>query len=299
MSVITLQYARLGNPRAPRAPRAPGTAEPAVGHRCVSERTFREHLGVLAANAEIIDLRVALRHGMSLEKSKNRYIAISLDDGYIESSRLAQEALRDHGCQATVFVCAAHCDAGAPFWWDALEVAGMAGGWRDGTPADLAETRRALRGLRYADAVRKVRELVVPQAWQSCPDRPATWEQLRGLDSRFLTVASHGWWHESLRLLSMAELRRDLSAAAAGIAASGLPSAQAIAYPFGLEGFVTWEQIREVVGLYYCYGLVAGPRRPPRDEAETPLALHRFPVEDVTASTLLDQVNTIFGEVGA
>lgn len=260
----------------------------------VSQRRFREHLSMLADTAEIVDLPTALRHASSLESSKNRYVTVTFDDGYIDSLRLAEAAMAEvTSCAATVFVPAGHCEAGEPFWWDALGVAAATGAWKETAPEDPLPLLRRLRKLRHADALAEVRELVLPDAWELCPDRPGTWAELRELNPRHLTVGSHGWWHENLSLLPLPELTHDLRAAAVKIADAGLPVTSAVAYPFGREGFIEWEQLREVVGLEHCYGMMSEPGRlmhPPTN----PLTLRRLIVDDIEAPALRELLDQIF-----
>ena len=263
----------------------------------VSQRRFREHLEMCAATAEIVDLGTALRHAPSLERSKNRYVTVTFDDGYIGSLRLAEAALAEvTGCAATVFVPGAHCEAGEPFWWDAFGVASATGAWKEAPPEDPLATLRRLRRLRHHEAHAEVRQMVLPDAW-STPDRPGAWAELRELNPRHLTVGSHGWWHENLSLLPLPELRRDLRAAAARLADTGLDTVPAVAYPFGREGFVEWEQLREVVGVQHCYGVTSEPGRllhPPTN----PLTMRRLIVDDIEATALREKLDQIFPAAG-
>jgi len=260
----------------------------------VSMRRLREHVSAIAERMEILDLGDALRHGPGLERSKNRYITLTFDDGYIGSLRRAQQVLAEVGCTATAFVSAAHCDSGEPFWWDALGAATDSGAWKEGPPADPLQTLRKLRHLRYREAKAVVARQVMPDAWSMCCDHPGSWRELADLDPRQFSVASHGWWHEDFSLLPLPELRRDLRAASTRLGASRLSVIPAVAYPFGGDGFVTWEQLREVVGLEHCYGMLVQAGRTRGARPSHPLTLKRFIVNDIEASELLSQLDGLF-----
>ncbi|GAA2832517.1 polysaccharide deacetylase family protein [Crossiella cryophila] len=263
----------------------------------VGDHRFREQLKTLAANAEVLELSVALRHGPSLERSRNLYVTITFDDAYARTLELAQAAIRDTvGVPATVFVPAAHCAREQPYWWDVFGRAHGVRGWRDAAPADPAATLRELRGLRYAEAEARVLDLVRPEVVAQCPDRAATWAELAALDHEHLRFGSHGWWHENLSLLSLRELDHALREAHAAITGAGLPTVSALAYPFGRESDITWEQIREVVGLRHAYGLLSEAGRLMGAPATNPLALRRVFADDIPPEDLLRRIRTVAGQ---
>lgn len=259
----------------------------------VSDREFRGHLAALGSYAELVDLTTALRHGRSLDRSTNRYLTITFDDAYAISLEVAQQALREAGAPAAVFVPGAHVTDPRPYWWDAVGVAAGTGAWLDAPPDDALDVLRELRKLRHADALDAVRKLVAPEVWASCPDGPASVQRLGRLDPAVFTVASHGWWHENLSLVPDSELRRDLRAAGAVLADLGLPVAPALAYPFGREGFVSWEQIRDIVGLEHCYGMLSETGRMYGVPPTNPLALRRCYADHTDPAALVTDLDAV------
>ncbi len=87
---------------------------------CVSARNFGAHLDVLLAHYEVVPLvdlaEAAVAH--SLGKGK---VAITFDDGYVDTLTVARPALEGRNAPATVFVVSGGLAAGAAFWWDRLE----------------------------------------------------------------------------------------------------------------------------------------------------------------------------------
>jgi peptidoglycan/xylan/chitin deacetylase (PgdA/CDA1 family)/SAM-dependent methyltransferase len=104
-------------------------AEPAsdVHRLSVAPPEFREHMETLREEYEPVSLG-ALARELARERVPDGAVAVTFDDGYVDSLRAASPVLAELEIPATFFVTTEHLDAPGEFWWDVLERLMLAGG---------------------------------------------------------------------------------------------------------------------------------------------------------------------------
>jgi peptidoglycan/xylan/chitin deacetylase (PgdA/CDA1 family) len=248
MSVVVLLYHKLLDD--------PARAVADPQRLSVAETTFQRQLSVLAAEAEVVPLRLALVRGRALGRSRHRYVCITFDDGYRTTLDRAAPALREAGVSATVFVSPGHASRPQPYWWDrlaALRETGLADGL-----AAAADVEPWLRSLEYAAASAWVDSLAPGTCWSDEPDPdvvPAGWDQLRRIDRSAFDVGCHALHHDCLAALPNTRLRRELRQAISTFRHERVAAIPALAYPYGYAGCVNTEQVREAVAPHFDWAL--------------------------------------------
>jgi peptidoglycan/xylan/chitin deacetylase (PgdA/CDA1 family) len=87
---------------------------------CVSPQHFAEHLEVISKYRNPISLR-ELTSKLDNNRSLDRAIAITFDDGYADNLYNAKPVLEKYHIPATVFVTTGSIDRKHEFWWDELD----------------------------------------------------------------------------------------------------------------------------------------------------------------------------------
>ncbi|MDQ3944688.1 MAG: polysaccharide deacetylase family protein [Actinomycetota bacterium] len=289
MSVVILLYHKvLEDP-------ARALADPA--RLSVSDATFRQQLAVLAAESEIVPLSLALWRGPALARSGGRFACITFDDGYRATLERVSSALRDAGVSGTAFVSPGHAERPDLYWWDRLALLEEAGLWVRGSGGDYVEAH--LRGLEYASASAWVDSLV--PGWRASGDdaaalRPADWNDLRTLDPGAFELGCHALHHDCLAALPLARVRRELRRAARAFADQCLAAIPVLAYPYGYDGCVTTDQVREAVAVHFTWAMSSVRGRLFEPEPANRFFLRRVYAEEWDGERFRDELRRAFIE---
>lgn len=178
-----------------------------------------------------------------------RAVLVTFDDGYRDFLIHAWPVLRRYRVPALLFVPTAYPGTGAAFWWDELYELIMSTAQREvkldpvGTlPLMTAEERwTAVRTLnrylrpRSADEVAAAMETMrrFPGPARKGDRLILTWEELRGLMSEGLAVASHTVAHSSLPTLTLAQCEEELRKADSDLRQHLGQPTPLFSYPYG------------------------------------------------------------------
>ena len=86
----------------------------------VSERNFEAHLKVLKRSYTVISIE-ELTDSLHNKKLRNKVIAITFDDGYLNNFTTAMPLLEQYNIPASFFITDSNLVSQQPFWWDELE----------------------------------------------------------------------------------------------------------------------------------------------------------------------------------
>lgn len=192
------------------------------------------------------DVVDALRNARPLPR---RAVLVTFDDGYRDFLTHAWPVLRRHRVPALLFVPTGYPGSGAAFWWDELYELIMSTAQREvrldpvGTLLLTTAQERwiAVRILnrylrpRSADEVAAAMEIMRRSLGPAREgDRLVlTWEELRGLMSEGLAVASHTVAHSSLPTLTLAQCEEELRNADCDLRQHLTRPTPLFSYPYG------------------------------------------------------------------
>ena len=246
--LVVLMYHRIGDP-----------AEAPVGIVSATPRSFAGQMRWLAATGRAVSLEQVLAARSGTTELPTGAVLVTFDDAYSDFAEYAWPVLRSYGVPVTLFVPTSFpADPSAAFWWDRLHAALDAAHEPIVTPAgrlrlDTARARRrAYRVLReqvkarpHDEGMALVDELVArlgasPPAGrraQAGAEPPAartlSWEELRALAGRGVTLAPHTRTHPCLDRLPPDRLAEEVGGSLAELAAETGSAAPAFAYPAG------------------------------------------------------------------
>jgi len=87
---------------------------------CVSPTHFEEHLDLLRRHRNVVALAELHRRVLAGDVAAGT-VAVTFDDGYVDTLLAAEPLLRQYDVPATVFIASGYTDRGVEFWWDELE----------------------------------------------------------------------------------------------------------------------------------------------------------------------------------
>lgn len=182
-------------------------------------------------------------------------VALTFDDGLRSNVQVAYPILRKLGLHATFFVCPGLIDRGAWLWnHEARQRLAHAGEsveaveWMKTLPSSIrqdveARIRQATPGFAPSPAQREDCDL-------------ATWDELRSLDPRVVSVGSHTLTHPILPLSPPQELEAEVRESRGRIEAELQRPVETFAYPNGAYDDV----VQQVVRKYYRVAVVVEER---------------------------------------
>jgi peptidoglycan/xylan/chitin deacetylase (PgdA/CDA1 family) len=278
---------RRERPRAPRGliPRSAIPAEQRAAilayHRVSNDERsplviapwrFRQQLNYLRLHYRVVPLGAlvsSLRRG---ERLAAPTIAITFDDGYRDTLTEAAPILAEFGLPATLFLATDPQERGEPFWWEILELAGLAD----------PETRAGLRARPYHEFRRAIdlasAELSPERRAETARQRYLTWPEVRAWVELGHTVGAHTASHPILARVPAAGVRDELRQSRAAIERQIGHAVDLFAYPHGRAVDFTDETARIVAeeGFVAACTTIEGLN----DLTSDPHALHRFCVRD-------------------
>jgi peptidoglycan/xylan/chitin deacetylase (PgdA/CDA1 family) len=290
-------------------------AEPA-GSRdgmCVAPAHFAEHLERLSQHPVLgLDELAELARAGSVPAGA---VAVTIDDGYLDTLVNAQPRLAAAGVPATVFVATGHVASQRRFFWDELEhllhpdahrppqlTLSFPDGtraWRTETPELRDRARRQIHHLIQpappATIERILAELAVwadPVARHDAP-RPMTIDELRDLATDDLvTVGAHTRGHTNLGFRTEATQRDEIEGSRVDLRDWLGETPTGFSYPFGIPGVDFDGTTRRLVadaGFRYAVANQPGAVSASSD----PYALPRHCVPDLAGEQFSDWLRAI------
>jgi peptidoglycan/xylan/chitin deacetylase (PgdA/CDA1 family) len=236
----------------------------------LSVTAFRAQLEVLSRRYHVISLEEALAILSGQSRPRPYSVVLTFDDGYRNNATAAYPVLRDLGLPATIFVATDFVSGHRPLWFDRLEYA-----LAHTTSAELVLTIRGIRRLyplaTTADRVHAFRDLlaefkqtdlaaseallvdierqsrcIVNDVWDT-DDRvaPMTWEHVRELHSRGITIGNHTGSHQILTVLDEARAREEVARATNALERHLGTARPFFAYPNGDHSPATEQILRQ------------------------------------------------------
>jgi peptidoglycan/xylan/chitin deacetylase (PgdA/CDA1 family) len=219
----------------------------------------------LTITADVLDhaLRVARAEGYAVvgldevaarlrNRSGDRFVAYTFDDGYRDNLTTALPVFRDHRAPVCVYVATGLVDRTASYWWGALAALVESADRLDLAGLGLAETVDARTWREKQAAFGRLESWVhgdleargdAVLGWcrsQGVDDRAVldaamlTWDELRELArDPLVTIGAHTVTHRRLARLSDDDARRELADSRARLEAEVGRPVRHLAYPFG------------------------------------------------------------------
>lgn len=199
----------------------------------LSASAFRAQLQLLRRHYDVIGL-AELVSAWESGQSLRGMAAITFDDAYGGVLRHAVPALRELGMPATLFVVSGWATNPRPFWWDVLGEQGV-----------LDAGTRSAAMLQFAGRTSDVIERFCGSVSPRLPDDTlaASWDALRPLIGRLISVGAHSVSHPNLAVLTASEVEHELLESRRHIAERFGEVPRFFAYPYGSES----PSVREAV----------------------------------------------------
>lgn len=199
----------------------------------LSASAFRAQLQLLRRHYDVVGL-AELVSAWESGRSLRGMAAITFDDAYSGVLRHAVPALRELGMPATIFVVSAWAANPRPFWWDVLGEQGV-----------LDAGTRSAAMMQYAGRTSDVIERFCGPVAPRLPDDTlaASWDALRSLIGRLISVGAHSVSHPNLAVLPASAVEHELLESRRQIAERIGDVPRFFAYPYGSES----PSVREAV----------------------------------------------------
>lgn len=221
--------------------------------RFVSAGNFEKHLRYLAENCDVVPLSHIYDEGVSPTRLT---VAITFDDGYENNARYAAPLLEQYGLPATFFVTGLNATGTDILWADFLDIAAALAPL--GTIESLGRRFKRSAGgefcciesgkglgaiLRQSGFAEK--KAVIDDFLKHMPDfrrdgryddywRLMSDEQIRQVSkSRLIEIGSHGFYHNNLGNIDLADAREELRLSKAYLEELMQKPVTAVAYPDG------------------------------------------------------------------
>lgn len=201
----------------------------------VTPETFAKHMDFLERRFRPLSLDEFQHHMESGTPFPERACLVTFDDGWVDNHDYALPILQERGIPAVVFLATDYIDSDRPFWQEYLghllyqasahglgESVLRSHNIRLPGPEDDASLRQAVadaidrfRSKSYEDINDLIDKLAnalspaVSDHTASPPDKFMSWQQVRVLSDRGLTVASHSCSHRLLARLDQATVMNE------------------------------------------------------------------------------------------
>ena len=178
------------------------------------------------------------------ERAADGCVALTFDDGLRNNVQVAYPILRRLGLHATFFVCPGLIDRGGWLWnHEARQRLRHAG-----EPTDTVEWMKSLPLDVRRDVEARIRQATpgfAPSPAQRDEFDLATWEELRALDPRVVSIGSHTLTHPILPLSSPQEIEAEVSQSRARLEDELQRPVETFAYPNGAYDEVVHQCVRK------------------------------------------------------
>jgi peptidoglycan/xylan/chitin deacetylase (PgdA/CDA1 family)/SAM-dependent methyltransferase len=231
----------------------------------VTPAAFAGQMAWLAGHCAVLPLDELLE-GATRRRLPPRAVAVTFDDGYLDTLETAGHCLSRHRLPATCFVATIDLDGPHVFWWDRMAAALLAGApppaltltlagreWHfaTSTPGERVLAHSVLykhaREATPADRSRLIADLT---AWRgsdptSAQCRRLTADELRSLTAIGFTLGAHSVTHPLMTHLSRTQQIEEIAASTSHLARIAGRAVTSFAYPFGAVDDAVREAARE------------------------------------------------------
>jgi peptidoglycan/xylan/chitin deacetylase (PgdA/CDA1 family) len=231
----------------------------------VTPDAFAGQMSWLAGHCAVLPLD-ELVEGAMRRRLPPRAIALTFDDGYLDTLDTAAPCLSRHRLPATCFVATADLDGPHVFWWDRMAAALFAANsppaltvtlagreWHfpTSTPGERVLAHSVLyqhaREATPADRSRLIADLL---AWRggdptSLRCRRLTGDELRSLTASGFTLGAHSVTHPLMTHLSRTQQLEEIAASTSHVERLAGSAVTSFAYPFGAIDDAVRETARE------------------------------------------------------
>lgn len=226
-------YHRIINPESEPIPQLPGMY--------VRPDTFRMHLEYLTKHFKIIPLENLIANYSEKLTTREKYIALTFDDAWIDFKTNALPILEEFNAPATVFVPTKFIDTGELFWNDIIQIALQKGLDLNNLlnndqiklttdPNSLIESLKNDRNSR--NLLTKELKEILNNELSSIPSQFLSWDDIRNISEKgLITFGSHSHSHEISTQISIAEFMQDISVSIENFKKALVPLHNVFCYP--------------------------------------------------------------------
>jgi len=251
-----LMYHRVINPESEPIPQLPGMY--------VRPETFRMHLEYLTKYFKIIPLEDLIASYSEKLTTKEKYIALTFDDAWIDFKKNALPILEEFEAPATVFVPTKFIDTGELFWNDIILLAMESAidlknistkydlDFAD-NPTDLIENLKNDRNKRNL-ITGELKQLLLSD-FNTLPPQFLSWEDIKNISEKGLvTFGSHSHSHEISTQISIEEFKADQEISVQNFKLREIPPSNTFCYPNQDRNTET-DQCLQALGFKNALGL--------------------------------------------
>lgn len=228
-----LMYHRIINPESEPIPQLPGMY--------VRPETFRMHLKYITRYFKIIPLEDLIASYSEKLTTKEKYIALTFDDAWIDFKTNALPILEEFNVPATVFVPTKFIDTGELFWNDIILLALESSvdlkdistkyniNFSD-DPTDLIENLKNDRTKR--NLITGELKQLFSQELKTIPPQFLSWEDIKSISEKgLITFGSHSHSHEISTQISTDEFMQDVDISKENFKKALVPLHSVFCYP--------------------------------------------------------------------
>lgn len=219
-------------------------------HHCMPAALFDALCGHLRQHYQVVPLE-HLTEAVGSGRLPAGMVALTFDDGYADSYRLALPVLRRHGLPATVFVTTGAIGAVQPLWFSRLAamlsqtpletIAPLRGvalrlrsrADRIATYCELSEQLKLLGQDEREAWLAELGDALAVNDFSDLRSEMVSWDQLREMDAAGFRAGAHTVSHPILSQCTPAELQHELATSKAQLEAELGRSIELFAYPNG------------------------------------------------------------------
>ncbi len=228
-----LMYHRVINPESEPIPQLPGMF--------IRPETFRMHLEYLTKYFKIIPLEDLIANYCDKLTTKEKYIALTFDDAWVDFKTNALPILEEFEAPATVFVPTKFIDTGELFWNDiilltlksSLDLKDLSTKYNinfSNNPTDLIENLKNDRNKRNLITV-ELKQLL-SQELKAIPPQFLSWEDIKSISKKGLvTFGSHTHSHEIATQMKIEDLKLDIELSLENFKSKEISAHNTFCYP--------------------------------------------------------------------
>lgn len=220
-----LMYHRITNPEDEAIPQLPGMY--------VRPLTFRMHLEYLTKYFKVIPLEDLIKNYSRKFTTKEKYVALTFDDAWIDFKTNALPLLEEFNAPATVFVPTKFIDTGELFWNDIVQLALTKGIKIPGQTPNLTDTIETLKKdkLKRDTLTQELKTQLTPELTK-LPPQFLSWADIQAINNKGqISFGSHSHSHEISTQISKQELKQDIQTSIEEFKKHNIPMNSSFCYP--------------------------------------------------------------------
>ena len=223
-----------------------------------------------------LDLKNYMENGISLPKNP---LIITFDDGFLDNYRNAYKILKNHSVPATMFISTDYMDQDQTFWFNNLynRVVRSPGiqldldlistsikisesfEIRENQAIDIVNALKHVSNTDRLTVLNDINKVLLPYEQDELA-KPLSWDNVVEMDESIIEIGSHTSSHPVLSMLTLDELKHELSNSKSVIEEKLNNAVTVIAYPVGGSFAFNKQVLSEVdsAGYYFGASYVAG-----------------------------------------